>query len=141
MQFKTLGTVFKDYGFKDGLLQLKYSVGGFLKTILGAAMAGTAAIMAAYKAIDYLQSGWKRAGEAAEKANSEFENANSELESLKLQKEEQKTRVQEIATKYNVDTQELQNANGELKDVDQMIGVINSHGSISIVDKGELDGS
>lgn len=96
-------------------------------------------IMATYKAIDYLQSGWTRAGEAAEKAKSEFENANSELESLKSQKEEQKTRVQEIATKYNVDTQELQNANGELKDVDQMIGVINSHGGISIVDKGELD--
>lgn len=112
----------------------------FLKTIPGAAMAGTAAIMATYKAIDYLQSGWTRAGEAAEKAKSEFENANSELDSLKSQKEEQKTRVQEIATKYNVDTQELQNANGELKDVDQMIGVINSHGGISLVDQGELDG-
>ena len=30
-----------------------------------------------YQAIDYLQSGWTRAGEAAEKAKSEFENANS----------------------------------------------------------------
>lgn len=115
-------------------------ISDFLSTFSGKILTSTAAIMATYKAIDYLQSGWTRAGEAAEKAKSEFENANSELESLKSQKEEQKTRIQKIATKYNVDTKELQNANGELKDVDQMIGVINSHGGISIVDKGELDG-
>ena len=82
-----------------------------VKKMAPSLIAVTASI-AAYKAFDYLQTGWTRAGEAAEKATSEFQDANSELESLKSQKADQQTRVQEIAAKYDIDTSELQNADG-----------------------------
>ncbi len=108
-------------------------------SFISKALIATAAITATYKAIDYLQSGWTRAGEAASKATSEFENANSELESLKSQKNTQQNQVQEIAAKYNIDSTELQDANGELKDIDQMIATVNSHDGISLVDRAELD--
>ncbi len=128
----------KSTGFFDGL---KSSFMGFAATIkkMAPSLLAVTASIAAFKAFDYLQSGWTRAAEAADEAASEFQTANSELESLKSQKSTQQTRVQEIAAKYNIDTSELQNANGELKDVDQMIASINSHGGISLVDQAELD--
>ncbi|MEZ3434667.1 MAG: Ig-like domain-containing protein [Lachnospiraceae bacterium] len=140
MQFKVLGNFFKDYGLKKGFQQISISTQDFFKSFTGKATATIAVLTLAYKAIDYLQSGWTRAGEAAEKATSEFQDANSELESLKSQKADQQTRVQEIAAKYDIDTSELQNADGKLKSVDEMIAAINSHGGITLVDQAELDG-
>ncbi len=137
--FIDLGTsTSKSTGFFDGL---KSSFIGFAATIkkMAPSLLAVTASIAAFKAFDYLQSGWTRAAEAADEAASEFQTANSELESLKSQKSTQQTRVQEIAAKYDIDTSELQNANGELKDVDQMIASINSHGGISLVDQAELD--
>ena len=131
-------------GTKDALSitfdSLKNGLGSFLKSFSGQATLTIASAIGIYKAFDYLQTGWTRAGEAAEKATSEFQDANSELESLKSQKADQQSRVQEIAAKYDIDTSELQDADGELKSVDQMISVINSHGGISLVDQAELDG-
>lgn len=137
MQLTTLGAIFKDYGIKQGTLQIFESFKDM--SFANKALIATAAITATYKAIEYLQSGWTRAGEAASKATSEFENANSELESLKSQKDTQKNRIQEIAAKYNVDSTELQDANGKLKNIDQMITTVDSHDGISLVDRAELD--
>ena len=126
-------------GFFDGLKSSFMGFAANVKKMAPSLIAVTASI-AAYKAFDYLQTGWTRAGEAAEKATSEFQDANSELESLKSQKADQQTRVQEIAAKYDIDTSELQNADGKLKSVDEMIAAINSHGGITLVDQAELDG-
>ena len=129
----------KSTSFFDGLKSSFMGFAANVKKMAPSLIAVTASI-AAYKAFDYLQTGWTRAGEAAEKATSEFQDANSELESLKSQKADQQTRVQEIAAKYDIDTSELQNADGKLKSVDEMIAAINSHGGITLVDQAELDG-
>lgn len=100
-QFKTLMLYFKDDGIETGL---KESFSYITSSLMGKLTIASAAITATYKAIDYINSGWTRAGEAAENATSEFESANSELESLKSQKINQQEQVQEIAAKYNIDT-------------------------------------
>ena len=60
-------------GTKDALSitfdSLKNGLGSFLKSFSGQATLTIASAVGIYKAIDYLQTGWTRAGEAAEKAD------------------------------------------------------------------------
>ena len=88
---------------------------------------------AGFKAFDYFNTGWTRAQESAQKAVSEFDDAKTKLESLNEEKNDNLSKVQEIAAKYDIQVDGMD-------DVDEMIEKIKSSDKgITLVDQVELD--
>lgn len=88
---------------------------------------------AAFKRFDYLNSGWTRAQESAQKAVSEFDDAKTKLEDLNKEKDDNLSKVQEIAAKYDIQVDGMD-------DVDDVIEKIKSSDKgITLVDQVELD--
>lgn len=99
-----------------------------LLKVAGPLLAG----FAAYKYFDYINSGWTRAQESADKAVSKYKDAQSELDSLRDQENEQLSQAQDIASKYNIDVEGIE-------DVDSVISKIeHSDKGIKLVDQAEL---
>ena len=91
-----------------------------------------AAAFTAYKIFDYANSGWTRAQESAKNAVQEFDEAQSKLDSLKDDQAGKLSEAQEIAAKYNIDVEGID-------DVDSVIDKIRSSDSgIKLVDDAEL---
>lgn len=88
---------------------------------------------AGFKVFDYFNTGWTRAQESAQKAVSEFDDAKTKLESLNEEKNDNLSKVQEIAAKYDIQVDGMD-------DVDDMIEKIKSSDKgITLVDQVELD--
>jgi len=82
---------------------------------------------------DHMNSGWTRAQESAQKAVSEFDDAKTKLEDLNKEKDNNLSKVQEIAAKYDIQVDGMD-------DVDEMIEKINSSDKgITLVDQVELE--
>lgn len=88
---------------------------------------------AAFKGFDYLNSGWTRAQESAQKAVAEFNDAKTKLDDINKEKTDNLSKVQEIAAKYDIQVEGMD-------DVDEIIEKINSSDKgITLVDQVELD--
>ena len=88
---------------------------------------------AGFKVFDYFNTGWTRAQESAQKAVSEFDDAKTKLESLNEEKNDNLSKVQEIAAKYDIQVDGMD-------DVDDIIEKIKSSDKgITLVDQVELD--
>lgn len=88
---------------------------------------------AAFKGFDYLNSGWTRAQESAQKAVTEFDDAKTKLDDINKEKTDNLSKVQEIAAKYDIQVEGMD-------DVDEIIEKINSSDKgITLVDQVELD--
>ena len=82
---------------------------------------------------DHMNTGWTRAQESAQKAVSEFDDAKTKLEDLNKEKDNNLSKVQEIAAKYDIQVDGMD-------DVDEMIEKINSSDKgITLVDQVELE--
>ena len=88
---------------------------------------------AGFKAFDYVNKGWTRSQEAAQKAVTSYQEAKDKLDSLKQEKDDNLAQVQEIAAKYDIDVEGMD-------DVDAIIEKIRSSDKgITLVDQVELD--
>ena len=88
---------------------------------------------AGFKVFDYFNTGWTRAQESAQKAVSEFDDAKTKLEDLNKEKDDNLSKVQEIAAKYDIQVDGMD-------DVDDVIEKIKSSDKgITLVDQVELD--
>lgn len=88
---------------------------------------------AAFKGFDYVNSGWTRAQESAQKAVAEFDDAKTKLDSINKEKTDNLSKVQEIAAKYDIQVDGMD-------DVDEIIEKINSSDKgITLVDQVELE--
>ena len=79
---------------------------------------GALAVHKGYQIFDDANSSWTKAQESAEKAVNSYQDAQKQLDDLNSQQNEQLTQVQEIAAKYDIDVQGIE-------DVDEMIEKIN----------------
>lgn len=88
---------------------------------------------AAFKGFDYVNSGWTRAQESAQKAVAEFDDAKTKLDGINKEKTDNLSKVQEIAAKYDIQVDGMD-------DVDEIIEKIKSSDKgITLVDQVELD--
>jgi len=88
---------------------------------------------AAFKGFDYVNSGWTRAQESAQKAVAEFDDAKTKLDDINKEKTDNLSKVQEIAAKYDIQVDGMD-------DVDEIIEKINSSDKgITLVDQVELE--
>lgn len=88
---------------------------------------------AGFKAFDYVNTGWTRSQEAAQKAVTSYQEAKDKLDSLKQEKDDNLAKVQEIAAKYDIEVDGMD-------DVDAIIEKIRSSDKgITLVDQAELD--
>lgn len=107
---------------------------------LGASLAPLIAILVAvgaafagFKYFDYVNTGWTRAQESAQKAVTSYQEAQDKLDSLKQEKDDNLSKVQEIAAKYDISVEGMD-------DVDAMIEKIRSSDKgITLVDQAELE--
>ena len=107
---------------------------------LGASLAPLIAILVAvgaafagFKYFDYVNTGWTRAQESAQKAVTSYQEAKDKLDSLKQEKDDNLSKVQEIAAKYDISVDGMD-------DVDAMIEKIRSSDKgITLVDQAELE--
>ena len=88
---------------------------------------------AGFKYFDKVNTGWTRSQEAAQKAVTSYQEAKDKLDSLKQEKDDNLAQVQEIAAKYDIDVEGMD-------DVDAIIEKIRSSDKgITLVDQVELD--
>ena len=91
------------------------------------------AALAAFHHFDYENSYWTRAQESAQKAVTSYQEAKDKLDSLKQEKDDNLAKVQEIAAKYDIEVDGMD-------DVDAIIEKIRSSDKgITLVDQAELD--
>ena len=94
---------------------------------------GALAVHKWYKDFDNENSSWTKAQESAEKAVNSYQDAQKQLDDLNNQQKDKLTQVQEIAAKYDIDVQGVE-------DVDEVIEKINSSDKgITLVDQIELE--
>lgn len=94
---------------------------------------GALAVYKGFQNFDDKNSGWTKAQESAQKAVSEFDEAKTKLEEINEEKNKNLSKVQEIAAKYDIQVDGMD-------DVDEMIEKINSsEKGITLVDQVELD--
>jgi len=88
---------------------------------------------AGFKYFDKVNTGWTRSQEAAQKAVTSYQEAKDKLDDLKQEKDDNLAQVQEIAAKYDIDVEGMD-------DVDAIIEKIRSSDKgITLVDQVELD--
>lgn len=96
-------------------------------------LAAVAIAVAGFKAFDYVNTSWTRAQESAQKAVTSYQEAKDKLDSLKQEKDDNLSKVQEIAAKYDISVEGMD-------DVDAMIEKIRSSDKgITLVDQAELE--
>ena len=91
------------------------------------------AALAAFNKFNYENSYWTRAQESAQKAVTSYQEAKDKLDGLKQEKDDNLAKVQEIAAKYDIEVDGMD-------DVDAIIEKIRSSDKgITLVDQAELD--